>query len=127
MTKYNKIKEILTVFRNENNDARVNISIDEYINHNLKNLTFKCECRFKSDRIDDINFRMFVTSSMRYPSLIRISAMRDIDCIVKSLNLSEFSTNSIEIMIENLLECLHNEIETRLNTEKIFRKNNSRI
>lgn len=126
MTKYNKIKQILTVFRNENQDARIKITIDEYINYNLRNLTFKCECRFKSDKIDDIDFRMFVTSSMRYPSLIRISIMRDMDCIVKSLNLREFSTDSIKILIENLLECLHEEVEAKLNTEEIFRKN-SRI
>ena len=123
MTKYNTIKQILTVFRNENQDAKVKITIDEYINHNLRNLTFKCECRFESDRIDDIEFRMFVTSSMRYPSLIRISIIRDMDCILASLNLNKFSTDSIEILIENLLQCLHEEVEARLNTEEIFRKN----
>lgn len=126
MIKYNKIKQILTVFRNENQDARVDIAIDEYINHNLRNLTFKCECRFKSDRIDDIDFRMFLTNSIRYPSLIRITTMINIDCIMKSLDLSGFSINSIETLLKNLLKCLQNEIEARLNTEKIFRKN-SRI
>lgn len=123
MTKYNKIKQIITVFRNENNDARVDISIEDYINHNLHNLTFTVKCKFKCEIIEDIDYRMFITSSIRYPSIMHISVLDDMDYTLKDLRLNEFSQKACESLINGLLDALKYELDAKLNTEEIYRKN----
>ena len=105
MTKYNKIKQILTVFRNENQDARVKITLDEYTAKSNE-ITFKYEVRFSSEYIDDIDFRMFIIFSKEKPSLGTIGILSGIDYVIHSMSLKSFSTEAIEVFFKNMLETL---------------------
>lgn len=120
MTKYNKIKQILTVFRNENQDARIKISLDEYSGKNNE-ITFKYEVRFQCEAIEDIDVRMFISFSKEKSSIGAISILSGIDYIVQAMSLTSFSIEAIEVFFNNMLETLKWNTEAKLNAEKIYK------
>lgn len=121
MTKYNKIKQILTVFRNDNNDARIKISLDEYSGkHN--EITFKYEVKFDSEFIEDIDVRMFITFSKEKFSIGAMSILANIDYIIQAMSLESFNNEAIEVFFKNILETLKWNTEAKLNAEKIYKK-----
>lgn len=123
MTKYNKIKQILTVFRNENNDAKICISLDAYEKESQNDITFKIKCDFQSELLNDVDFRMFIVASKQYPSIVHMTVLDDMDYTIKTLKLNDFSNDCIETLINSLLDAKLWEIECKLNSDEIFSKN----
>ena len=120
MTKYNKIKQILTVFRNENQDARIKITLDEYSGKS-NDITFKYEVRFDCDVIEDIDIRMFISFSKEKSSIGSISILSGIDYIFQAMSLTDFSNDAIETLFKNILETLKWNTEAKLNAEKVYK------
>ena len=113
------VRKLFNEFSVNHNDARIDINVKENGNDDLQSIGLSLKC---VNRIEDITFSIYFSAVRKRSSLCRMIALKNIDYIVKDLDLSTFSPSNIKALMESLLNAVIWEAESKLSTEKQIEK-----